>query len=173
MKTKLISTISVALLLTACSSHLTDVNHKWCPPEQKPIVKQIRAEQINLAADTLFKFGKHNQADLLEKGQIALSELVQKINSNYAHIDSINLTGHTDRLGSKKANYKLGLNRAKTIKSYLQQHGVTAPISVTSIGEEQPVTKDCKGNKATKALIECLQPDRRVVVEIQGIKKED
>ncbi|WP_442780796.1 OmpA family protein [Avibacterium sp. 21-594] len=81
------------------------------------------------------------------------------------------LTGHTDLLGSEKANYKLGLKRAETVRSYLQSHGVSAPINVASAGESQPVTKDCVGNKATKALVACLQPDRRVSVEIMGIRK--
>lgn len=168
----LLATVVVAL--TACSNSnltLTEVNHKWCPPEKAPVVEQVQHEQVNLAADALFKFGKHKQEDLLEKGRLSLNELAQKINSGYAHIDRISLTGHTDRLGSEKANYRLGLNRAETVKAYLQQFGVAAPISVVSAGESQPVTTNCIGNKATKALTECLQPDRRVVVEITGVRK--
>ena len=39
-------------------------------------------------------------------------------------------------------------------------------------GEANPVTGDsCKGNKRSKALIACLQPDRRVEVEIAGTKE--
>jgi OmpA-OmpF porin, OOP family len=39
-------------------------------------------------------------------------------------------------------------------------------------GEANPVTGDsCKGNKKTKALIECLQPDRRVEVEVAGTRE--
>lgn len=170
---KVLLAASVATL-TACSNSnltLTEVNHKWCPPGQAPVVEQVHREQVNLAADALFKFGKHKQEDLLEKGRQSLNELAQKINSGYARIDSISLTGHTDRLGSEKANYKLGLNRAETVKAYLQQFGVTAPISVASAGESQPVTTNCVGNKATKALTECLQPDRRVTVEITGVQK--
>ncbi|HYO28632.1 MAG TPA: OmpA family protein, partial [Azonexus sp.] len=38
-------------------------------------------------------------------------------------------------------------------------------------GEKQPVTGDkCKGNKATKELKACLQPDRRADIEIIGTK---
>lgn len=170
---KVLLAASVATL-TACSNSnltLTEVNHKWCPPEQVPMIKQIHPNQVNLSADALFKFSKHKQEDLLEKGRQSLNELAQKINSSYVRIDSIRLTGHTDRLGSEKANYKLGLDRAETVKAYLQQYGMTAPISIASAGESQPVTTNCVGNKVTKALTECLQPDRRVTVEITGTRK--
>jgi hypothetical protein len=39
-------------------------------------------------------------------------------------------------------------------------------------GEKQPVTGDkCKGEAKTKALIDCLQPDRRADIELIGTKK--
>lgn len=171
MKTKLCLTASAALLLTACSSQLTDVNHKWCPPEQPVVEAPIQYEEISLSADALFKFGKHKKEDLLEAGRRSLNELADKLNAGYAKIYGIKLTGHTDRLGSEKANYKLGLNRAETVKSYLKDYGLHQPIEVASAGESQPVTTNCVGNKATKALTECLQPDRRVTVEISGVKK--
>jgi len=38
--------------------------------------------------------------------------------------------------------------------------------------ESQPLTKpeDCKGSKQTAALIACLQPDRRVDIEVVGTR---
>lgn len=169
MKIKLLATTSAALLLTACSSQLTDVNHKWCPPE--PTVTQPTIESVALSADALFAFSKSEEKDLLKKGHQSLTELAEKISTNFATVDSIHLTGHTDRLGSEKANYKLGLNRANTVKAYLQKQGVTAPISTSSAGESQPVTTNCVGNKATAELTACLQADRRVTVDIKGVKK--
>lgn len=157
---------SLALSLTACSN-LEDPSYSWCPPEEK----QAMVEQINLSADALFAFSKSEEKDLLKKGHQSLTELAEKISTNFATVDSIHLTGHTDRLGSEKANYKLGLNRANTVKAYLQKQGVTAPISTSSAGESQPVTTNCVGNKATEELTACLQPDRRVTVDIKGVKK--
>lgn len=165
MKTKLLIAAS-AILISACSSQLKDVDHKWCPPEAAP-----QTEQINLAADALFAFGKYQSADLLRAGQQSLQQLAQKITEGYVQVERIRLVGHTDRLGSAKANEKLGLNRAQTVKAALQQYGVSAPIEVASAGESQPVTQNCVGNQANKALIACLQPDRRVSVEIIGLRK--
>lgn len=133
----------------------------------------VKTEEINLAADALFKFDRYSSDDLLEKGKKTLDELTYKINNGYASVKGIQLVGHTDRLGSEEYNYHLGLNRAKTVRSYLIEHGVRAPIKFASAGETQPTeqTKECHGDKATPGLTACLQPDRRVVVGITGIRK--
>ena len=103
---------------------------------------------------------------MLPEGKATLDRLAENLVSRQAHIDSIALTGHTDRLGSEQYNYNLGLQRAQTVKNYLQGKGVQAPISVASAGESQPVTTAC--TRATAALKACLQPDRRVTVDISG-----
>jgi OOP family OmpA-OmpF porin len=45
-------------------------------------------------------------------------------------------------------------------------------VSAVGKGESMPETKaeDCKGNKATPKLIACLQPDRRVEIEVTGTR---
>jgi OOP family OmpA-OmpF porin len=88
--------------------------------------------------------------------------------------DVIRVTGHTDRIGSTTYNMKLSTQRAETVKTYLMESaGIPADkISAKGVGESEPVAKhdDCKGEKATKKLIACLQPDRRVEVEVHGTK---
>ncbi|ETD72358.1 membrane protein [Pelistega indica] len=160
-----ISLVTVSAL-SACVN-LKDVDNDWCGPESQP----VKQEQVTLAADALFQFDKSNPSDLLAEGKKTLDELVTKITEGYATVDRIDLVGHTDRLGTEAYNYNLGLNRAKTVKAYLEQGGISAPISVASAGESQPVTKDCVGERATPALTACLQPDRRVTVAITGIRK--
>lgn len=155
---------SLALGLSACSG-LSDPEYSWCPPENKP------TEQINLAADALFKFDKSDVKDLLPMGRKTLDELADKLKNGYATVEKIDLVGHTDRLGTEQYNYDLGLRRAETVKTYLSSGGVTAPMTTASAGESQPVTQDCVGDKATAELTACLQPDRRVVVNITGTKK--
>lgn len=88
--------------------------------------------------------------------------------------DVISVEGHTDRLGTAAYNQKLSAERADSVKSYLVSSGGVdgTKISATAKGETQPVTQadECKGNKATAKLIACLQPDRRVVVEVMGTR---
>ena len=167
--------ITKTLLLTALAAGLSsqaaarDVHHRWCAedaPVAQPVVAEPQVERINLSADALFRFNQSDAADMLPEGKATLDRLAENLVSRQAHIDSIALTGHTDRLGSEQYNYNLGLQRAQTVKNYLQGKGVQAPISVASAGESQPVTTAC--TRATAALKACLQPDRRVTVDISG-----
>ncbi|EEP66788.1 OmpA family protein [Kingella oralis] len=169
--------ITKTLLLTALAAGLSsqaaarDVHHRWCAeeaPVAQPVVAEPQVERINLSADALLRFNQSDAADMLPEGKATLDRLPENLVSCQAHIDGIALTGHTDRLGSEQYNYNLGLQRAQTVKNYLQGKGVQAPISVASAGESQPVTTACTGTRATAALKACLQPDRRVTVDISG-----
>ncbi|MFZ1890866.1 MAG: OmpA family protein [Formosimonas sp.] len=167
-KIKLLA-IGLSLSLSAVAG-ARDVEHKWCPPET-PAPPAPKTERVNLSADALFRFDKAASTDLLPAGKQTLDELGNALRTEYAAVDGIALIGHTDRLGNDKYNYNLGLKRAHTVKSYLQNLGVTAPISVGSAGETQPVT-NCQGTKPTAELKACLQPDRRVSLDITGIRKK-
>ena len=129
-------------------------------------------DEINLAVDTLFKFDRYMLSDLLLPGRNQLDDVAQKIANGYVRVDRIDLIGHTDRLGTESYNQTLGANRAKTIRDYLVQKGVNPSIlSTASMGESQPVTNGCRGVQPREALHACLQPDRRVVVKITGVRK--
>ena len=110
---------------------------------------------------------------MLPEGKAKLDELAARLNEVYVRVDRIRLVGHTDRLGTDAYNQKLSDRRAWTVKQYLAEHGVTAPIQAEGMGERQPTgnTGQCLGERAVPALTKCLQPDRRVSVEITGIRK--
>lgn len=170
MKSLKITCLSVtAWMLAAQPALARDVLYSWC--EEAPVaapVAQPQMQRINLAADALFHFNGYRTQEILSQGQATLDELAGKITAQAASVESIDITGHTDRLGSEQYNQDLGLKRAQTVREYLQGKGVTAPISVASAGESQPVTTDCVGERATSQLKACLQPDRRVTLDIKG-----
>ena len=139
-------------------------------PAPAPIVRVVTIEKLSLAAQALFKFDKREQGDLLSLGKQQLDDLVGKINGVYASVESIALTGFTDRLGSVEYNNKLGLDRANTVKSYLQSKGMSALITTAGKGSQDPIVA-CVGNSPTPALTQCLQPNRRVEILITGVKK--
>jgi OOP family OmpA-OmpF porin len=125
-------------------------------------------EKVSLSADELFDFDK---AVLKPAGKQSLDDLVAKLNG--VKYDTIVAIGYADRLGSDSYNKKLSLRRAEAVKAYLvKEKGISADkVFVDGKGEANPVTGDsCKGNKKTKSLIECLQPDRRVEVEVAGTR---
>ncbi len=75
-----------------------------------------------------------------DEAKADLDALVQKLKAepNGAYIE---IEGHTDNAGAKDVNYKLGLERAETVKRYLyEQHQVPLHrISIISYGEEKPI----------------------------------
>ncbi len=91
-------------------------------------------------------------------------------------VESIQVTGHTDRLGSKAYNDKLSRRRADAVRNYLVQAGgvLAAKVTAIGVGSSQPETQfgDCKGMKASPALITCLRVDRRVEVEVTGSQQQ-
>ena len=124
-------------------------------------------EKITVAADALFDF---NKAVLRPEGKAKLDELVSKAKA--IKLEVILAVGHTDRIGGDAYNQKLSEKRAAAVKEYLVAKGIEANrVYTEGKGEKQPVTGDkCKGNAKTKALIDCLQPDRRVDIEVIGTK---
>ena len=124
-------------------------------------------EKITVAADALFDF---NKAVLRPAGKEKLDELVSKAKA--IKLEVILAVGHTDRIGGDAYNQKLSEKRAAAVKEYLVAKGIEANrVYTEGKGEKQPVTGDkCKGNAKTKALIDCLQPDRRVDIEVIGTK---
>jgi outer membrane protein OmpA-like peptidoglycan-associated protein len=77
------------------------------------------------------------------------------------------VSGHSDRLGTVDYNRELSEKRAEAVREYLVQKGIDADrIEVFGYGQTLPV-KSCPQEKGA-TLIQCLAPNRRVVVEIQA-----
>ena len=128
-----------------------------------------RPSRVTFSADALFDFDK---TSIKPDGKQALDKFAADLRGT--NFDLITVTGHTDRIGSDTYNMSLSTRRAEAVKSYLvQPAGIFASkITTRGAGETQPLTKagQCKGQKPSKALIACLQPDRRVDVEVAGTK---
>lgn len=133
----------------------------------KPAAAPAR-EKVTVAADALFDFDK---ATLRPEGKAKLDDVAAK--SNQLALEVIIAVGHADRIGSAAYNQKLSEKRAAAVKDYLVSKGIPANrIYAEGKGSKQPVTKadQCKGPKSAK-VIKCLQPDRRVEIELIGTQK--
>ena len=135
------------------------------PPPPKPAAAPAKPAVINITSTELFDF---NKATLTNEAKAKLdSEVIARL-KQIRSIRYINVNGHTDRLGSAQYNQKLSEKRAEAVKAYLIAKGADASkIETLGFGKTLPV-KSCPDQKDRKALIACLAPNRRVVVEVQG-----
>lgn len=122
-------------------------------------------KHINLAADALFKF---DSTVMIPAGQARVDKLIQDIHNMGAKVEQIRIIGHTDRLGDEAYNDRLSLDRAKTVASYMKQHGLAIQTVTEGRGSREPVSNGCKSTKGKAQLIRCLQPDRRVSIDLMG-----
>ena len=146
---------------------------KAAPPAPKPAPAPAAAPKrcdatITLNADEAFESNKA----VLKKS--ALSRLDQDVVAKVplcAKLEMILVSGHTDRLGSSQYNQKLSEKRADAVKAYLIKKGIDgSKIETMGMGKTLQI-KSCPDGKDRKALIECLAPNRRAVVEIKGPAK--
>ena len=95
-------------------------------------------------------------------------EVVAKI-KEFGQVKQVIVSGHSDRMGKAAGNQKLSEKRADAVKVYLVGKGVAADkIETMGFGATQPAQGVAKcDDKLPKAkLAACLEPHRRVVVEI-------
>jgi outer membrane protein OmpA-like peptidoglycan-associated protein len=137
------------------------------PPAPAPAPKPAPAPQvqkITLDSKVLFDFDK---AVLKPEGKAAIDSMVVAKLAQMQKLEVVLVTGHTDRIGTEAYNQKLSERRADAVRDYLVSKGVDkAKVETIGLGEKQPVVQ-CD-QKNLKALIECLQPNRRVEVQAKG-----
>ena len=103
-----------------------------------------------------FKFGKTNLPDSAKE---KLDQMVAQLKQDPKNI-WIEIEGHTDNVGSKIVNEKIGLERAQAVERYLyEQYQIPLhKMNVISYGAEKPVAPN--KTKAGRA------QNRRVVVKV-------
>ncbi|HWB31009.1 MAG TPA: OmpA family protein [Vicinamibacterales bacterium] len=118
--------------------------------------KKIVYEVVLNESQGNFKFG---DASLPAAAKARIDELIAQIKADpkgaYFEIE-----GHTDNVGDKMLNEKLGLERAEAVKRYLyEQHQIPLhKMNVISYGEDKPaVPNNSRDNRAQ---------NRRVVIRV-------
>ncbi len=163
-----------AMALAECDP---DLVKKPEPPKPAPVAapaKPAAPKKCNfsyaLQNDATFAFGK---ADLNAAGKDQLDTNVLSKLGSCASVNLILITGHTDRIGSHETNQKLSEKRAEAVKAYLDSKGAKADsIETMGAGKTQAIPSvKCDDKQPRKKLIECLAPNRRVVVEVVGPAK--
>lgn len=129
------------------------------------VVKEVlKPTVIALDSNLLFKFGSS------ELSPVAVNEVMNKIQAVKANLDkvkSIEVIGHTDRIGDELKNEQLGFERAKKVGNLLasQLQLPMGVITAESKGEYEPISQ-CSDNLPKQKLVDCLAVDRRVELKI-------
>jgi OOP family OmpA-OmpF porin len=136
------------------------------PPAPPPPPPAPQVQKITLDSRVLFDFDK---AVLKPEGKAAIdSQIVGKL-SQIQKLEVVLVTGHTDRLGTDAHNQPLSQRRADAVRDYLVSKGVPRDrIETIGMGEKQPLPGVQCDQTNLKELIACLQPNRRVEVEVKG-----
>ncbi|RYF50567.1 MAG: outer membrane protein assembly factor BamE [Comamonadaceae bacterium] len=133
-------------------------------PQQAPAAVAAPVQSYSLATDALFGF----DSDVLHpEGQRKVKDLAKNLRD--VRFERIGVVGHTDRLGTESYNLRLSERRAQAVRAVLVDAGLPASqIAVSGKGEVEPVVQCAQ--QARAALTECLAPNRRVDVTVDGTR---
>jgi outer membrane protein OmpA-like peptidoglycan-associated protein/polyisoprenoid-binding protein YceI len=114
------------------------------------------------ACETRFSVISTTQAIYFKSGSAELDHASEPLLNSVAEIASrcpaakIEVTGHTDALGSKEGNRQLSESRARSVVSYLGQRGIPAArVESSGYGDTRPIgPNDTEANRAKNRRIE-------------------
>ncbi|MCT4703285.1 porin OmpA [Enterobacteriaceae bacterium H20N1] len=146
--------------------------HDDAAPIAAEPVAAVAAPEVktfNLKSDVLFGY---NSAALTPEGHAAIQQMYNSPEMQAAKNSSTTVVGYSDRLGSDGYNQQLSAERAQSVADALIAQGMPAQnVRAEGRGESNSVTgNSCDNGLPKSQLINCLAPDRRVVVEIAGEK---
>jgi len=127
------------------------------------VLKDIQLSPIRKGTRLILRnlYFKYNSARLLKESDYEMKRLLNLMKKNPAM--KIEVSGHTDNIGSLKFNKELSLKRAQAVKVYMIKNGLKGDrVTAVGYGFEKPIVK--KGSKKQMA------KNRRVEVKILSTK---
>lgn len=140
------------------------------PPPPPPAPPPQR--ELQLAAQVVFNFDRHEPNQMRPFSVVQLEQLVARARAEGLQIDEVRLVGHADRLngtGESAYNQRLSERRVATVRDALVKLGVpAAAIRTDAKGDQQQIT-GCEARFSRPSeLQECLLPNRRVEVLVRA-----
>lgn len=156
---------------------LVECGDKQPAPEAPRMETVKHHETRSFGSEFLFGFDKDT---LRPEAVSTLNELAARL--SHSNVQSVRVEGHTDFMGTEQYNQALSERRANAVANYLVSQGVPAQkVVAVGLGESQArMTETCQaevaklGKKVSKAKkraaqIACIEPDRRVDVQIESL----
>lgn len=122
-------------------------------------------KKMFLSNDALFAFGKSDINSISRGGRKEIEKVVEKV-KDYKKIVSIDIVGHSDRIGSEESNQRLSTARAVAVRDYFVSEGIdSARMHINGVGSREPVSQ-CPHRRG-QAIIACMNADRRVEISVR------
>jgi outer membrane protein OmpA-like peptidoglycan-associated protein len=132
--------------------------HKASEPYLKDIpLKPLKAGEKMILRNVFYATDSY---ELKPESKVELNKVLNLLNNNPTL--QIEISGHTDNVGSDSYNKELSMNRARSVYNYLTEHGIDSKrLTYKGYGENQPI--------ATNETPEGRAKNRRT--EIKVLKK--
>lgn len=161
--------VAAALAAVHAQPYVTADGTQECDPQLVAKAPAVKMVPVSYTTEVLFAFNDDRLgAEALER----LDELTQRLVA--LEIDTITAAGYADVIGSSHYNQLLSARRVWAVRDYLAARGITLErLHLEAKGDREPTVADACGfsnlEQDSKAkLIACLQPDRRVKLEVTG-----
>jgi outer membrane protein OmpA-like peptidoglycan-associated protein len=111
-----------------------DVTDKDASVQRDILVEKVKKDKAEVLTNVYFDTG---ESRLSEKSKLELDKLVTFLNENKNV--TIEVSGHTDDVGSEEVNLKLSDKRAESVRDFLIQNGVSSGrVQFKGYGEQVP-----------------------------------
>lgn len=141
--------------------------HDDAPVSVTPVAAPAPAaepQRFNLTSDVMFGY---DSATLTAQGKAAVNQLYQSPGMQPVKNKTTVVIGYSDRTGAADYNQQLSAQRAQAVADELIALGIPAGnVTAEGRGENGSLTGSSCDGQSGQQLINCLAPDRHVVVEI-------
>jgi len=118
--------------------------------QNEPYVKNVELTPMSVGTAVVLRnvFFETGSAELKTESTTELNKLVDLLKKNPSM--KIEISGHTDNVGSKESNLKLSDNRSKSVSTYLISKGIEADrLTNKGFGDSKPMdTNDTEQGRA-------------------------
>lgn len=151
----------------------TCVRSRWLVDEDPCAEKQVRVMQpLPAAPHTIISeeertvYFAFDKAGLTPDARTRLDALAARL-SSADDVNGARIVGYADRIGTVSYNDRLSKKRADNVRAYLIERGFVKESDAETqwVGKSKP-SANCSNGLPRAELIECLQPDRKVTVNL-------
>jgi outer membrane protein OmpA-like peptidoglycan-associated protein len=137
-------------------------------PSVQTTPQQVTTRELSFSYDALFDLDKSKLSEMKPQGRQRVEQFAKLLRNEYSEPPKLVVTGYIDRIEPPHAQEKLALNRAEAVAEILKQSGIRQELITVQSNSSAESVANCPATNATPELIRCLQPYRRIKVQVIG-----